>query len=183
MWQILVIIFLQYDLEIWNITISFEWCLRCIQCNGCNESILQMIYLFLYISKEIQLGLIPFLQLIMVMNIHIAKCEDSLAAMPCAKFCNNYLIRTSLRVKQNVHEVWLIIEKTVNEMTPWNHCWSWVVLCECLSDNRLGLQYNRKCWGTKIMWDEKKQEIYLIWKAASSLIKQLFTAIQFWTYP
>ena len=54
-------------------------------------------------------------------TINVCTCHDSTAVVPCAKFCSDHCIRIEVRVKQNVHRIWIAMDKLLVKRGPGNH--------------------------------------------------------------
>ena len=45
-------------------------------------------------------------------------CHDSLAVVPCAKYCSDHFISIWMRAKWNFHHIWIVMEKLLVKWAP-----------------------------------------------------------------
>ena len=45
-------------------------------------------------------------------------CHDSLAVVPCAKYCSDHFISIWMRAKWNFHHIWIVMEKLLVKWVP-----------------------------------------------------------------
>ena len=45
-------------------------------------------------------------------------CHNSIAVVPCTKFCSDHCIRIEVRVKRNFHQIWIAMEKPLVKRAP-----------------------------------------------------------------
>ena len=76
-------------------------------------------------------------------------CHDSTAVVPCTKFCSYHCIWIEMRVKRNLHRIWIAMEKTlvkrdqsIYSVQPWGV--SGAVYCAVCNH-----QCHRDHWGRR----------------------------------